>query len=324
MSSSPASAEVIDVSILIVAYNSAGLIGECIGSIAAGCARHRCEVLLVDNGDGSTEELVARQFPEVRIVPSRGNIGFAGGNNWLAMHARAERYLLLNPDMVVMPGAIDALIEGAQRHKDAAAWGGVTYDPEGNPDAGNAIAVPSLIELASVALGRSLVGSRTPRGFDLDQTVDVLVGGFVMFSKQAWDEAGGLDERYFLYCEEVDLFHRLGAKGYKFWRIPAASARHVAAHGNNLSPMRLMYRSAGTMEFARQHWSLPARLLAILLIWIGALERFVAGKVLGGSRPHLQRLGESYRLVATRPHYWWSGYDPKSGLMVRLSKSSRQ
>ncbi len=308
-----------DISVLIVAYNSAALIPACLSAIPAGARVHRVEVLLVDNGDGSTEALVARDFPEVRVIPSRGNVGFAAGNNLLAQHARSDRLLLLNPDMVVLPGAIDALMRGAARHPEAAAWGGVTVDPSGKPDAGNAIAMPSLAEFASVALGRSMIGNAPLRGIDRDMPVDVLIGGFVMFARKAWDAAGGLDERYFLYCEEVDLFHRLKLKGYTFWRINEAYGRHEAAHGNHLSPMRLLYRAAGSMEFVRAHWSAPARVLSALLIWIAALERYIAGRVLGSRKPHLMQLGEGYRYVALRPQFWMFGYHRNHGLMARLA-----
>jgi GT2 family glycosyltransferase len=309
-----------DVSILIVAYNSAALIAACLDAIPAAVRDHSAEVLLVDNGDGSTELLVKRDFPHVQIVPSRGNIGFAGGNNLLAAHAQADRLLLLNPDMVAKPGSIDALIRGAARHSEAAAWGGVTVDATGRPDAGNAIAMPSLAELVSVALGRSNIGNAPLKGIDRDMEVDVLIGGFVMFARKAWEEAGGLDERYFLYCEEVDLFHRLRQKGYTFWRISDACGEHEAAHGNHLSPMRLLYRAAGSMEFARAHWSPGARTMSALLIWIAAVERYLAGRLLGSRRPHLRRLGEGYRHVAMRPHFWMAGYHRERGLMARLAR----
>lgn len=309
-----------DISVLIVAFNSAALISACITAIAEATNEYVVEILLVDNGDGSTQALVERSFPQVRIVPSRGNIGFAAGNNLLASHARADRLLLLNPDMVLLPGAIDALMLGAMRHAEAAAWGGVTVDPNGRPDAGNAIAMPSLIEFASVAFGRSRIGNAPLKGIDRNMPVDVLIGGFVMFARSAWEEANGLDERYFLYCEEVDLFFRLQQKGHTFWRIHDACGRHEAAHGNHLSPMRLLYRAAGTMEFMRAHWSLPARAVSAALIWIAALERYCVGRLLGSRRPHLQQLGEGYRHVALRPQFWLSGYHHERGLMARLAR----
>lgn len=307
------------VSILIVAFNSAALIADCLDAIPQGAERHRYEVLMVDNGDGSTEAMVARSYPWVRIIPSRGNIGFAAGNNLLASHAAADLLLLLNPDMVVFPGAVDALIDGSRAYPAAAAWGGVTVSKDGKHDSGNAIAMPSLSEFASVAMGRSQIGNAPLEGIERDTMVDILIGGFVMFSGDIWQQMGGLDERYFLYGEEVDLFFRLNRKGYKVWRISKAYGTHTTAHGGHLSPMRLLYRAAGTMQFLRLHWSWPARALAALLLWIAAVERVLAGQLLGGMRPHLRELGKGYRYVAARPLYWLFGYDEERGLMARLA-----
>lgn len=220
----------IELSILIVGFQSADLIAHCISAIPAACTNHVAEILIVDNGDGSTEEFVRKSFPKVRIVASRGNIGFAAGNNWLARHAKGAKLLLLNPDMVLAPGAIDALMEGSERYPDAAAWGGVTVDPQGRLDTGNFLTFPTLMELASAAAGRSLSFRRSPLNATDDACVDVLVGGLMLIDRQAWDALGGFDERYFLYAEEIDLFLRFSNYGYTVWRIPEARGEHHASH----------------------------------------------------------------------------------------------
>lgn len=322
-SSAPITGPAPFLSVLVVAYNSAALIADCITSVPPACRHHRFEILLVDNGDGSTEALVAEQFPDVRIIPSRGNIGFAAGNNLLAQNAAGDHLLLLNPDMVLHEGAIDALFKGATAYPDAGAWGGVTVDRDGRPDTGNAIPVPSLAEFASSALGRSLQENLPIERLAQDATVPVLMGGFVMFPKSVWDAVGGLDERYFLYCEEVDLFQRLSQRGYAFWRIAAARGFHHAGHGDGSSPMRLLYHAAGTMQFVKIHWSPIAAGLAFVLVWIGAIERFLAGRILGRVIPRLQSRERAYRLVALRPDLWMRGYDERSGLLVQLEKQSK-
>ncbi len=308
------------VSILIVAYNSASLIVACLDSIAPACTQSGYEILMVDNGDGATEELVKTTYPDVRIIPSKGNVGFAAGNNWLASHAHADKFLLLNPDMELEPGSIDALLAGAKAHPDAAAWGGVTVDAHGKPDSGNAIAMPSLTEFVSAAMGRSIVGNSRMLGIDTDAEVDVLVGGFVMFDRTAWEKVNGFDEGYFLYCEEVDLYYRLNKIGYRFWRIAAARGHHAIAHGEGLSPLRMLYRAAGTAEFVRRHWSVPASFVARALIWLAASERVAAGRLLGRWRAHLGALADGYRDVALRPNVWWHGYDPKRGMLRQLER----
>lgn len=312
-----------DVSILVVAYQSAEVIGACLGSIAAACARYSHEVLLVDNGDGSTAALVAEAFPEVQIVPGRGNIGFAAGNNLLAQSACAPFLLLANPDLEMRAGAIDALLDAAARYPQAAAWGGVTLDRSGRPDIGNSVHVPSLKEMVSRLMGRSITRVDGDAEFTQDERVAALSGGFVMVSRAAWDKAGGLDESYFLYCEEVDLFYRLGRMGYDFWRIGAARAFHDAGHGHDFSPMRLLYRAAGTMQFMRLHRSPGEQLLGFALIWLGAFQRYLGGLVLGGWKPRLRKVGQGYRQVTLYPQDWRHGYDPARGLLARLKQRQR-
>jgi len=308
-----------DCSILIVAYNSGDHIAACLDSIAPAAGSHSYEVLLVDNGDGATKALVERDYPWVRTVPGRGNIGFAAGNNLLAQHAHSDQLLLLNPDMVLYPDAIHALLDGTQRYPSAASWGGVTCDADAVPDVGNWIMVPSLCEFSRFAFGKASKSHWQTDQLFADQRADVLMGGFVMFSRRAWDTAGGLDERFFLYCEEVDLFYRLAKMGEHFWRIGNARGYHAVGHGQQMSEMRLLYRSAGTMEFTRRHWSWPKQQLGFALLWIGMLNRFIAGRLLGSVKPNLAALSESYKRVALNPREWKNGYHTERGLLARIS-----
>lgn len=308
----------IDVSVLVVAYNSAALIEACLASVALACTQYRFEILLIDNGDGTTEALVRERFPEVRIVPSRGNVGFSAGNNALAAEAQGRHLLLLNPDMKLFPGAIDALFKGVAAYPQASAWGGVTVGADNQPDTGNAIPMPSLREFALAALGRSSAANLPPERLEKDGEVGLLMGGFVMFTRTAWDAAKGLDERYFLYCEEVDLFHRLAKTGHSFWRITAARGYHEAGHGDGSSPMRTLYHAAGTAEFARAHWSAPVAVLGRILFWLAAMKRYLAGRMLGRWIPHLQSREKAYRLVSLHPGLWWHGYDKQRGLLAQL------
>lgn len=306
------------VSILIVAYNSAALIGGCLGSIPQACTRYSYEVLMVDNGDGSTEALVAAEFPHVRIVPSQGNVGFAAGNNLIAEYAKGRYLLLLNPDVEMKPHALDILLDATKTHSDAAAWGGVTLDKDDQPDLGNTVHLPSLREMASRVLGRSSAAIDNHASFETNERVKVISGSFVLFDRAAWDEVSGLDSRYFLYCEEVDLFYRLAKRGHSFWRIAAARAYHDIGHGEAASPRRELYLCAGVMQFTRLHWSKPSSFLAFLLIWLSALQRVAVGTVFGRFSKGMARIRDRYRLVAVRPGLWRHGYDPRKGLLAKL------
>lgn len=146
----------------------------------------------------------------------------------------------------------------------------------------------------------------------------MLSGGFVLLNRAAWDAAGGFDESYFLYCEEVDLFHRLRAKGWSLRRVPDARAHHAIAHGNSLSPRRLLFMAAGKAHFLHRHRALPVRLTGIGLIWLAAMVRVLAGATLGWRNARWRELGLGYREVAFSPFLWMHGYDPERGLTARL------
>ena len=307
-----------DVSVLIVGYNSAQVIQNCLNSILKACQNYELEVLFVDQGDGSTEVLVKEEFPAVTIVPSRGNLGFAGGNNLLKASAKGKNLLLLNPDVELHSNAIDILLDAAESYPEAAAWGGITLTRDGTPDIGNTVHVPSIGEMASRLFGRSRMGLSGHEKFDADERVAALSGGFVLISKTAWDEIEGLDERYFLYCEEVDFFYRLSQRGHSFWRISAARAFHDIGHGEAASPRRSLNSVTGKMQFARLHWSKPRQFLAFMLIWLGALERYLIGSLLGKFKPALGELARSNRLIALYPGHWRNGYAPDSGLLAKL------
>jgi GT2 family glycosyltransferase len=232
--------------------------------------------------------------------------------------------LLANPDLEMREGAVAALLAAAAQHPDAGAWGGVTLASDGRPDIGNSVHIPSLSEMASRLLGRS------SRRLDLadmmsdDQTVEALSGSFMMVPRAVWDRVGGMDERYFLYCEEVDLCLRLSRMGKALWRIGEARAYHDAGHGNAFAPLRLLYKTAGTMQFARIHWSGVRQVAAFILIWLSALQRLVLGNLPGLRNVRLRRMAKGYRRIALAPRDWCFGYHPSKGLLARLGQKRGQ
>ncbi|RJY09460.1 glycosyltransferase family 2 protein [Aurantiacibacter aquimixticola] len=308
-----------DISVFVVGYNSSGFIEECIDALNAACAAHTFEILLIDNGDLSTEALVRERFPYVSIVESRGNIGFAAANNVLAGRARADLYFLLNPDLFLAPKAIDILIEAARDRPSISAFGGVSFDPAGKADTGNNLSIPSLGGHFRYAIGHAGASSREGTSFAADMVVPVLMGGMALIRKSAWKEVDGFDERYFLYCEEVDLFFRLSEGGHAFMRIAAAKAVHYAGHGRALSTRRQLFRISGIMEFARHHWAAPAVFLSAILIWTGAAIRVGIGLLFGRRNARWLAVGKANRVIAGKPWLWWRGYHPKKGLLAKLS-----
>lgn len=300
----------VDVSVAIVAYNAPDHLERCLGSAFAetkGCA---IEVLVIDNGDGRCEALARTRFPQVRIVPSEGNIGFGAGCNRLAALARADMLLFLNPDTRLRDDAIAKLLDFARSKPEAGAWGGRTITERGEFDGGNAIAIPTLggillreAGLAGLARKRIDYGRETaPR------KADVLCGGFFMISRAVWARLGGFDESFFLYGEDTDLFVRLKALGLEAWVMPGVDIVHDVGSGDLLSPGRILLKSTGEMHFLRKHRGRLGAGIGGGLIWISAARRYALGLLISGLSDKGRRARQAYAQVVRRPATWYGGY----------------
>ena len=308
------SGEPVDISILIVGYNSRDLIRECIGSVIA---HTRCshEILFIDNGRDGTDAIVAHEFPSVRIVPSRGNIGFGKGNNALAAVARGRYLLMLNPDTWLYDPAIDRLLDFA-RSQPAGAWGGVTTYPDGSLDTGNFLSIPTVSGMLRNAFVGSNVGVRRAQLEALRQPekVDVLCGGLMMLSRDTWDKLGGFDESFLLYSEEIDLFTRLARIGQEAWITPDCKIIHDVGSGVPHSATRLMFATTGAMHYARRHWRTPLAQVAGFALWLEAARRWGTSLVMGpASKAHRARR-KAYDRVVLKPWLWWNGYRGRTSL----------
>ncbi|MGB3166559.1 MAG: glycosyltransferase family 2 protein [Alteraurantiacibacter sp.] len=298
-----------NVSILIVAYRSREVIDGCLQSLPQAAARTNHEVLLIDNGDDGTGGLVAETYPKVRVVPSRGNVGFGTANNILSHSARGDYVLFLNPDTIAEPGAVDALVDFARDRQEASAWGGTILSPEGRPDVSNHLTLPSLRRLASAAMGMERLHSGTSsEGFSRERRVGALCGAFFMMRRKTFEDMGGFDPTFFLYSEELDLFTRLAKKGGHSLATPDARIRHLIGTTGTMTAQRMLYKSAGAMHYARKHWSRPKAWLAGVLIWIAAFERALVGALVRDRTSRLAVMGRTSWAICARPGFWWHGY----------------
>lgn len=279
-----------DLSILIVTYNSAGLIGRLLDHL-----RHemsdagtplRSEVIVVDNAsrDG-TAELVRREFPWVHLVASPVNLGFAAGNNLAARQARGRQLLLLNPDALPAPGALRRGVTLMDANPQVGLGGGELLGTDGSRQP-SARMFPSLRDelftLSGLAARRptSRFFARLDRRWaDPDQAavVDWIPGAFVFIPSLLFFRLGGFDERFFMYYEEVDLCRRMSEAGrtVQYWpslkatHIGGASAKtvqdaRVSSSGSQLESWRM--RSA--LLYYRKHHGLLAAAGLHLIEWI--------------------------------------------------------
>lgn len=229
-----------DLSIIIVTYNSANLIGKLLDQLQFEIWNEGqllpVEVVLVDNAsrDG-TAELVGRNYPWVRLLPSTANLGFAAGNNLAAHNANGRYLLLLNPDAIPAPGSIRRGIALMDAHPMVGMGGGELLDVAGLPQP-SARMFPSLRDELFTLSGlaarfpQNKYLSRMDRRWanhEADAQVDWIPGAFVFIPTSVFEELGGFDERFFMYYEEVDLCRRLRAMGRTVQYWPQLKAMHI-------------------------------------------------------------------------------------------------
>jgi len=210
-----------DLSIIIVSWNVAGLLRANLASLPMAAAGLAAEIFVVDNhSSDNTVDLIKTEFPDVRLIANQENLGFARANN-LAIRASRGRYvLLLNPDMRVRSGALKKMLDWLDQHPAAGVAGGRLLDAQGRnlPHVRRwpTLWDQSLIILKLPHLWPSLLDSYLCPDFDYSQAapVDSVRGSFFFIRRELIDKLGGLDERYFLWFEEVDFCKRAQQKNW--------------------------------------------------------------------------------------------------------------
>jgi N-acetylglucosaminyl-diphospho-decaprenol L-rhamnosyltransferase len=297
------------VSVLVVGYKSRGYIARCFEGAIKASAGCNAEFMFIDCSDDGSADLLAEKFPSVRVLPFQGNLGFARGNNVLAQHARGDKLLLLNPDVFCERDEIRALLqfadeEFADGYATAGAWGSVTVLPNGEVDGGCTQTMLGVLSafLVLVGLGSVRPGALRPHKLT-PQRVPVLTGAFMLVRADLWRTLGGLDERYFMYAEEVDLCHRIASLGFEIWADPRIRVLHDTGSGAPKSGNRLVQLCTGNATFFDKHLGPLSSWIAKSLMWLNALTRFAWGWI--RRKPDYL---EGYGAVLGRRREWWNGW----------------
>ena len=212
------------VTVVVVAYESGGFLQPCIDSLALQ-AFADFEAVIADNAstDGSVDAL---RLPDARFRVERlgANLGFAAANNRVARVSGAEFVALLNPDAVADPGWLRALVAAADARPSAASVGSLQVRLE---DAGRLDGVGDVWHAAGLAwrAGEGWDAARTPR----DGPILGPCGAAALYHRAPFVAAGGFEERFFCYCEDVDLALRLRMAGWTSWRASDAVVRHAGS-----------------------------------------------------------------------------------------------
>lgn len=269
----------IDLTILIVNWNTRDLLRDCLRSVEAGLVGVRAEVLLVDNG--STDDslvMVSREFPTTRVIANPDNRGFAAANNQGIAAARGRHVLLLNSDTVVHGTVLRDSVEYLDRHPEVGAMGCRVRNPDGTLQP-SCLRFPTLPHLALLTSGlfrlhrRPVVGAILGRyhygGFGFDRELDVhsVTGCYLLVRREAIAAAGLLDEAFFFYGEETDWCRRIRDAGFRVRFAPVGEITHLGSGSSRrLDHRRDLLLSEGLVRLHHKHEGRASAAAAWLLL----------------------------------------------------------
>jgi N-acetylglucosaminyl-diphospho-decaprenol L-rhamnosyltransferase len=277
----------LDLAIVVVNYNVCALLRRCLSTVYASEGDLTFQLAVVDNAstDGSVE-MVRSEFPQARLIANQENVGYPAANNiglralgdWHAVTPPARYALLLNPDTEVPPTALADMMAFMDSHPDAGAAGPKLVLVNGDLDLAcrRSFPTPEVIFYRVVQLGKLFPKSRRFGRYNLTyldpdslHEVDSVVGAFMLVRAAAISAVGLLDERFFMYGEDLDWAKRIKEAGWKIYYYPAVVVLHVkrASSDQEQSRSRFEFERANLL-FYRKHYqaTTPAWLNALILL----------------------------------------------------------
>jgi len=272
-----------DVSIVIVNWNTCDILRDCLASIYENNIGVKFEVIVVDNAssDGS-QEMIQEQFPQAIVIANKTNRGFAAANNQGIAVSHGQYVLLLNSDTVILDDAIDKMVAFADTQSKAGMVGCRVLNPDRSLQR-SCFMFPSVL---NTALWVSYLFKVFPRSrffgrdrmtwWDGDDVreVDVLTGCFMLVRREAMEQVGPMDEQFFMYFEETDWCYRFKKSGWKVMFTPNADIVHLGGASSKKVRTGMVNQWRKSMLlYYKKHKSLLAYISAWVLIMLFFLTR---------------------------------------------------
>ena len=266
-------------SIIIVNYNVKYFVEQCLRSVYRAIDGMEAEVFVVDNHsrDGSVAYLRER-FPQVTLIDSNHNLGFARANNMAIRQAEGKYVLLLNPDTFVGEDSIRRVVEWMETHPQAGGAGAMMHNADGERAMESRRALPTPMVSLQKMLGRSKRYYMSHLSWDEPGRIEVMSGAFCMLRREVLQRVGLLDEDFFMYGEDIDLSYRITKGGYENWYVPAPIVHYKgeSTHKSSFRYVHVFYQAM--LIFFRKHYSHLSLLVTLpikVAIYVRALIALV-------------------------------------------------
>lgn len=296
---------ILDLSIIMVSFNTKDLTVSCLNSIVKNTKGIKYEIVVIDNAseDGSFQELKNLRNNEQRnlkIIKNKRNLGFAAGNNQGWKVAKGKYILFLNTDAEILDNTLSEMVHWMNKNQDVGVASCMLKSKNGliQPTGGYFPTILSVFSWMTIQdfpfvdkiikpfhplHGRSFF-SRGEEFYKIKKELDWVTGAFLLTRLSILKEVGGWDETYFMYLEDVDLCYRIKKRGrQKVWYLPQWSIVHLGG-GSSTSSFPLLSEYSGIKRFYKKFypsWQYP---ILKFLLKLGALGRIVLFWLLSGRK----------------------------------------
>jgi len=279
-----------DLSVIIVNWNTKKLLEDCLTSIYKFTRGVKFEVIVVDNAsEEGSPQMIEKKFPHAKLIQNKNNLGFAKANNQGIRQAKGGNILLLNSDTYLIENSFKKLLEKSKANNKKAVLAPLLL----NEDRTIQQSVGFFPNLPQIFFWMSFIDD-LPFGqylkpyhmdhdtfYKKDQEVDWATGAAIFVPKEAISKAGALDEKIFMYGEDVEWCFRIKKAGFKIIFSPAAKIVHIGRGSSNKISTRAFIGEFKGLEYFYGKYKPGSLQIARIFLKIGALLRIVIFSILG-------------------------------------------
>jgi GT2 family glycosyltransferase len=316
-------ADKLDLSIIIVNYNTGGLTIDCIKSISKFTKGIDFEIVLVDNGstDDSISSFKSLKLNNLKLIESKKNLGFGGGNNLGLKHATGRYILYLNSDTLLLENSLEKMTNWMDKNPQAGgATCKITFN-DNSPQA-NGGSTPNLFRvflwatfLDDLPLIYNLFGSYHPNpsakflsNSKKPVQQDWIIGAFLLVRREVIEKVGGFDDSIFMYGEDVEYSYRIRKAGFSLWYFPDTKIIHYGSASTNSEVVNFSGKSTGKKNailgefeglkaFYKKHYSKLSYMNLLICLRLAAIFRIIMFGIIKRQPQAVKIYAEAYKTI---------------------------